>query len=425
MKILVIGSGGREHALVWKIAQSKRVTKIYCAPGNPGTAQYAQNIPIPVSEFGQLSAFALKNSVDMTVVGPENPLIDGIADIFIKKNLKIIGPTKKAAQIEGSKVFAKQLMKKYKIPTAYFEVFDNYALASQYIRRRQFPLVIKADGPCLGKGVAVCTTPFDAQQFLRQLMMENIFGDSGKKVVIEECLEGQEVSFMVATDGKNFVSMLPSQDHKRIGDDDTGPNTGGMGAYTPVPIVKRKLFTQIEKNLIAPTIRALAKEGVLYKGFLYPGIILTRKGPMVLEFNCRLGDPETQILMFQLKSDIVDIFDAIDNNKIGKEKFQWFNGSSVCVVIATAGYPGEYKKGNEIFGLKKISHKKDIIAFHSATKLQGENVVSYGGRVLGICARDLNLKGAIKKAYKAIGRKGIYFDGMQYRKDIGKKGLKN
>jgi len=424
LRILVVGGGGREHALVWKIAQSPRVEKIFCAPGNPGTAALCENVPIPASELAQLAAFANKESIDITIVGPEATLVAGIVDMFEKKNLAIVGPSKAASQIEGSKVFAKKLMKKYKIPTAAFEVFDNYALASQYIRNKTFPLVIKAEGPCLGKGVEVCETPFEAQNFLRQLMMEKVFGEAGNRVVIEEKLEGQEVSFIVATDGKNFVSLLPSQDHKRAGDGDTGPNTGGMGAYTPVPFVNKRMITKIEKKIVIPTIKAMAKEGTPYKGFLYPGLILTKKGPIVLEYNSRLGDPETQPLMMQLKSDIVDVFDAIVNGTVKRFKLQWHKGASACVVLASGGYPGEYEKGKEIIGLERLRKKENVVAFHSGTKKQGDKIVTNGGRVLGITSRGKNLKDALKKVYASIGPKGVHFEGMHYRKDIGKKGLK-
>lgn len=423
MKVLVIGSGGREHALVWKIAQSKKVAKIYCAPGNPGIGEIAKNVPIKVDELGQLVQFAKREKIGLTIVGPEAPLIDGIVDLFNKNNLPIIGPTKKASMIENSKVFAKKLMLKYRIPTAKFVVFDDYQPASKYLKSQSFPLVIKADGQCFGKGVSVCENEKSAQIFLKLLMKDKKFGSSGGTIIIEECLYGQEVSFMSATDGENFVSLLPSQDHKRVFDHDRGPNTGGMGAYAPVPFVSQKMISQIEKEIVTPVINAMKKEGMPYEGILYPGIILTEDGPKVLEFNCRFGDPETQPLMFMLKSDIISLFDAILNKKLKNFKLLWYKGAAVCVVLTAKGYPGEYEKEDELFGLDKLKHKNNIFAFHSGTKLDNGKLVTTGGRVLGITARGKDLKSAIYNAYKYIGKSGIYFSGMHYRKDIGKKGL--
>lgn len=423
MKILVIGSGGREHALVWKLSQSEKVEKIYCAPGNPGIGQIAENISIDISELDKLAQFAKEKKIDLTFVGPEAPLIGGIVDLFQKNHLTIVGPNKKAAQIEGSKVFAKKLMLKYKIPSADFVVFEDYSLANNYLHSTKYPLVIKADGQCFGKGVQVCKSYTKANKFLRLLMVDKIFGQSGSKVIIEECLVGQEVSFMLASDGKNFVSFLPSQDHKRVFDNDKGPNTGGMGAYTPMPFVDKKMMIRIEKEIVSPIIDALVKEGARYEGFLYPGLMLTKGGPKVLEFNCRLGDPETQPLMFMLKSDIIELFQAIIDKNLKDFKLQWSDGSAVCVVLTAKGYPGDFEKGKEIFGLEKLLATKDVCAFHSGTKLVDEKLVTNGGRVLGITARGKDLKSAINNAYKHIGKSGVNFSGMHYRKDIGRKGL--
>lgn len=431
MKILVIGSGGREHALVWKITQSKKVRKVYCAPGNPGTGQIAQNVPINVTELDKLVRFARDKNIDLTVVGPEAPLINGIVDLFKENNLKIIGPTKIAAQIEGSKIFAKKLMEKYKIPTAKYKIFDDYKKASLFLRRLhlmggatslKYPIVIKADGQCFGKGVAVCGSFDQANKFLKLLMVDKIFGNCGSRVIIEECLEGQEVSFMLASDGKNFVSFIPSQDHKRAKDKDEGPNTGGMGAYAPVPFVDKNLFSKIEKEIAGPVIEAMRDENATYEGILYPGLILTPEGPKVLEFNCRFGDPETQPLMSMLKSDIIELFEAILNNKIRDYKFKWFSGASVCVVLTAKGYPGEYEKGKEI-SLARSHLARKYAVFHAGTKITNGKLVTSGGRVLGVTARGKNLKEAIKNVYKYIGKNGIHFSGMHYRKDIGKKGL--
>lgn len=425
MKILVIGSGGREHALVWKIAQSPKVDHIYCTPGNPGMGELAENIPIKVTELDKLVKFAKGNKVDLTIVGPEVPLILGIADKFQKYKLPIIGPSQKAAQIEGSKAFAKNLMKKYGIPTAKFEVFDNFNRAKKYVNNQKIPIVIKASGLAGGKGVLVTKNKKEAIGFLKSLMVDKIFGSAGKKIVIEECIEGQEVSFMVATDGKDFISLLPSQDHKRASDGDRGPNTGGMGAYAPVPFVSKKLIKQIENEIVRPTINALAQEGALYQGILYPGLILTQDGPKVLEFNCRFGDPETQPLMVLLKTDIIDIFRSIQNKNIRNQKLHWNIGSAVCVVLTSKGYPGNYEKGRKIVGLDNIKSNKSVHIFHSGTNKKNDQIITTGGRVLGITATGNNLKSAIDKAYKYIGQRGIHFSGMHFRKDIGKKGLKS
>src|SRR3989338_3173651 len=419
MKILIIGSGGREHAIVWKIAQSPKVKKIYCAPGNPGISQLAENVPIEVTQLDRLVQFAKDMQIDLTFVGPEVPLIDGIVDIFQKNKLTIIGPTKKAAQLEGSKTFAKKILKKYNIPTAGFETFSDYKKAKTYLENSLYPIVIKASGQAAGKGVLVAQNKKEALQFLNEIMIGKVFGASGNQVVIEEYLAGQEVSFIVATDGKDFISFLPSQDHKRIYDGDKGPNTGGMGAYAPVPFVNKKLIEKIEKTIVAPTIKAMAKEGMPYSGILYPGLILTQDGPKVLEFNCRFGDPETQPLMTLLKTDLIDILLAIKNKKIKNLKLKWHPGFSVCVVLTSYGYPGRYETGKEIRGLPQ----KNISIFHSGTQLVNNKIVTSGGRVLGITAQDKDLKSAIKKVYKYIGKKGVHFSSMHYRKDIGKKGL--
>ncbi|MBI4991121.1 phosphoribosylamine--glycine ligase [Candidatus Gottesmanbacteria bacterium] len=442
MKILVIGSGGREHALIWKIAMSPKVKKIYCAPGNlgietvklgsglkvaKGLTPFVENIPIQVHELDKLVKFAKEKKIDLTIVGPEAPLIFGIADLFARNNLPIIGPAKKAAQIEGSKVFAKELMAKYGIPTAKFAVFDSFHKAKLYIEAQKFPLVIKAEGQCFGKGVSVCQNKKEANKFLENIFKKKIFDREGKRIVIEECLEGQEVSFMLATDGKDFVSLLPSQDHKRVNDCDRGPNTGGMGAYAPVPFVDKKLIKRIEKEIVIPALRGMQKEGCQYKGILYPGLIITRDGPKVLEFNCRFGDPETQPLMMLLKTDIVDLFEALVDKKLKNYKLKWYKGAAVCVVLTAKGYPGEYEKGKIIYGLPKPFARgtlaKAVMVFHSGTKILNGKLVTLGGRVLGVTARGKNLKDAIKNVYKYIGKKGVYFPGMHYRKDIGKKAV--
>ncbi|MEK9169550.1 MAG: phosphoribosylamine--glycine ligase [Patescibacteria group bacterium] len=422
MKILIIGSGGREHALGWKIKQSPLVEKIYFAPGNPGTKEIGENIAIETLDFKKLLKFAKSKKIDLTVVGPETPLVLGISDVFRKEKLKIFGPSRKASQIEGSKTFSKQLMKKYKIPTATYFSFKDFNEANKYLQHVKYPQVIKADGLSLGKGVVICKNRKDAEKFLKQLMVDKIFGRSGEKIIIEECLYGQEISFMVITDGKDFLSFLPSQDHKRLNENNQGPNTGGMGAYTPVPFLDKKLIKQIEKEIVVPTIKAMAKEGCLYQGILYPGLILTKEGPKVLEYNCRFGDPETQPLMMSLESDLVEIFLAQQKNKLKNKKLVFKKGFSVGVVLTSSGYPGEYKKGDQIIGLDKVNDK-DVQIFHAGTKEVDKKIITNGGRVLSVTAKGTTLDETIKKAYQYIGKKGVYFKGMQYRKDIGKNGL--
>lgn len=420
LKVLIIGSGGREHALVWKLSKSKKVSKIYCAPGNPGTEQYAQNIPLNVSEIKKIASFAKKEKIDITFVGPEVPLIEGIVDLFKKSNLSIIGPTKKASRLEGSKAYAKDIMQKYNVPTAQFKTFTDIKKAIVFIENNQFPIVIKASGQAAGKGVLVAKNKNEAKLFITQVMVDKIFGNSGDKIVIEEYLEGPEVSFMVATDGNDFVSFLPSQDHKRVFDNDKGPNTGGMGAYTPVPFVSKKIIKDIEQKIVKPVIDAMRKEGHPYEGILYPGIILTKDGPKVLEFNCRFGDPETQPLMSLLKTDLIDVFLAIKEKRIKELKLDWYNGFAVCVVITSKGYPGVHEKGKEMYGL---NGNYNVNVFHSGTKKNKEKIESSGGRVIGITASGTTLKDTVKNVYRCIGKKKIYFSGMHYRKDIAAKAV--
>ncbi|MCL4364350.1 phosphoribosylamine--glycine ligase [Patescibacteria group bacterium] len=413
LKILIVGSGGREHALGWKLSQSPLVDRIFFAPGNAGTSTVGENVAIGVNEIGRLAEFAEKQQVDLTMVGPELPLTLGIVDEFNKKNLAIVGPTKKASRIESSKIFAKKLMKKYRIPTAEFAAFDDKKSALAYIGKSRFPVVVKADGLYAGKGVAVCSNFAQAKSFVEKLT---------GKIVVEECLVGPEVSFMVATDGVNFQSFLPSQDHKRLNDNDQGPNTGGMGAYAPVPIASQKLIGRIEKEIVAPIIKAMKKEGCLYQGILYPGLILTKDGPKVLEFNCRFGDPETQPLMTMLKSDLLPILLSIVKGTADKQKIIFKPGASVCVVLAAPGYPGKYAKNLPINGLNDY---KDVAVFHAGTGFKDKKILAMGGRVLGITSYGRSIKEAIKKAYGVIGRKGVWFRGMVYRQDIAHKAIKN
>jgi len=431
MRILVVGSGGREHALVWKIAQSKLVDKIFCAPGNGGIAQAAECIDIKAEDIPQLLDFARKEKIDLTVVGPEVPLSQGIVDEFNKYKLKIFGPNKQASRLEASKVFAKELMAKYKVPTADFEIFDNPDAASKYIEKIGAPCVVKADGLAAGKGVVVAKTTEEAKQAVKQMMQEKIFGDSGNRVIIEECLEGQEASIIVFTDSKEVILLASSQDHKRIFDNDTGPNTGGMGAYSPAPIVTKELFNEVLEKIIHRTIDGLAKEAIDYRGVLYAGIMITKEGPKTLEFNVRFGDPETQAIIPRLKSDLLEVMLAVTaaklNNIIKAGGLKWDNRDCVCVVCASGGYPGDYEKGKEIAGLDEAAKIKDVIVFHAGTKIVAKGspshqvTVTNGGRVLGVTGLGNNIKEAIDKTYQAVGK--ISFEGMHYRRDIGARAL--
>jgi len=423
MKILVIGSGGREHALAWKIAQSKLCDKIFCAPGNAGISQIAECIGIKSDDITGLLDFARREKVDLTVVGPEVPLASGIVDEFAKYKLKIFGPNKAAARMEASKVFSKELMAKYKVPTAIFKIFDNPEEAKKYIEEIGAPCVVKADGLAAGKGVVVAKTIDEAKQAIDAMMQEKIFGDAGNKVIIEECLQGQEASILVITDSKEVIALASAQDHKRVFDNDGGPNTGGMGAYSPAPIVTKELFREILDKVIYRTIDGLSKEGIDYRGVLYAGIMLTKGGPKTLEFNVRFGDPETQAILPRLKSDLVEIMLATAEQKLNRLRaLEWDEAACVCVVCAAGGYPGNYEKGKEIIGLDKAAKIKDVVVFHAGTKLQNNKVVTNGGRVLGVTGLGKTIKEAIDKTYTAV--KEINFEGVHYRKDIGAKAHK-
>lgn len=430
MKILVVGSGGREHALVWKIAQSPKVEKIYCAPGNAGTAELAENVNIKADDIEGLSEFALKNKIDLTVVGPEIPLVLGIADEFERAGLKVFGPKQNAAMIEGSKVFAKQFMTKYDIPTAQAGIFDRAEEALHYINEMGSPIVVKADGLAAGKGVIVCATREEAVDAVKSIMVDKQFGKAGDKIIIEECLMGEEASIIAITDGKSIIPLASSQDHKRALDDDRGPNTGGMGAYSPTPLVGDRLMEEIDVNVLRPFVSGMQQEGTPYRGVIYAGIMVTKEGPKVLEFNCRFGDPETQPILMRMKSDIVPIFEAAVEGKLDNKMIEWDERAAVCVVIASGGYPGKYEKGMEIKGLDKIDQLEYAYVFHAGTKLESRKqkvesraqVVTAGGRVLGVTALGDNIKFAIQNAYRAVSM--ISFKGMHFRKDIGKKALK-
>jgi len=427
MRILVIGSGGREHALVYKIAQSKLVDKIFCAPGNGGIMQQAECLDIKAEDLEALLDFARKEKIDLTVVGPEVPLSCGIVDEFNKYKLKIFGPQKSAAQLEASKVFAKELMRKYNVPTADFRIFDDADEAKKHIEKKGTPCVVKADGLAQGKGVVVAKTPDQAKEAVTAMMQEKIFGDAGRRVIIEDCLEGEEASILVITDSSRVIALACSQDHKRIFDQDKGPNSGGMGAYSPAPVVTQELFREILETIIYRTIDGLAKEGIYYKGVLYAGVMLTKDGPKTLEFNVRFGDPETQAILPRLKSDLVEVMLAATEGKLSRiQNLNWDNRACVCVVCASAGYPGDYEKGREVSGLDEVAKIEDAIVFHAGTKAftnSGKTqILTNGGRVLGVTGLGNTIKDAINKAYQAVDK--INFAGMYYRRDIGQKALK-
>jgi phosphoribosylamine--glycine ligase len=422
MQILVIGSGGREHALVWKIAQSPLVDKIFCAPGNAGTAEFAANVEIAANNLPQLLKFAQEKQIDLTVVGPEVPLVAGIVDLFQQAGLKIFGPCQAGAQIEGSKVFSKKFMTKYDIPTAKAGIFSDLKEAKQYLIDIGAPIVVKADGLAAGKGVVVCQTLKEANDAVDLIMEKKEFGEAGAKVVIEECLIGEEASIIAITDGLSVTPLASSQDHKRIFDHDQGPNTGGMGAYSPAPVVTDHLMSEIEVKVLRPFVAGMKQEGIDYRGVIYAGVMITKQGPKVLEFNCRLGDPETQPIMMRMKSDLIPILLAVIDQKLDDREIEWKEQAAVCVVLAAKGYPGKYQQGDIIKGLDKIEQLPPAYVFHAGTKFSDNKIVTNGGRVLGVTALGDSIKFAIDNAYRAVSL--INFQGRQYRQDIGKKALK-
>ncbi len=422
LNILVIGSGGREHAIVWKLTQSSKADRVYCAPGNAGIASQAECLDIKTDEIGSLLKIARDKKIDLTIVGPEIPLSLGIVNLFEKHNYPIFGPTKEATEIESSKVFSKYLMDKYNVPTAKYRVFENDSTALSYLQEQSFPLVLKADGLAGGKGVLIVQTLSQAEEAISQIMMDKIFGEAGKRVIIEEFLTGEEVSMLVFSDGKYFLPMVSSQDHKKIEDGEKGLNTGGMGAYSPVPFINENNREWILKNIFQPVIRGMEKEGRIFKGVLYAGLILTKEGPKVLEFNARFGDPETQAILPLLKTDLVEIIQASLGGYLNQVVIEWTNQTSVCVVMASGGYPGKYKNGKMIYGLEKLEDRKDMKVFHAGTVKKNHKIITAGGRVLGITAWAETLPRAIEKAYEGV--KKIHFENQYYRNDIAKKGLK-
>lgn len=422
MKVLVVGGGGREHTMVWKIKQSTRVSEVYCAPGNAGIAQDAVCVPIGAEDVDALLKFAIEKGIDLTVVGPEAPLTLGIVDKFRAQGLRIFGADRKAAEIEGSKVLAKEIMYKYNIPTAKYRDFTSAAEAIAYIRENGAPCVVKADGLAAGKGVIVAMDEETAIDAVKMIMEDKAFGDSGNRLVVEEYLEGEEVSILAFTDGTAVIPMVSSQDHKRIFDNDEGPNTGGMGAYSPAPVYTKELEPLVYDKILIPTINGMKAEGRTYEGVLYAGLMITKDGPKVLEYNARFGDPETQAVLARLETDLVEIIEAVIDKKLDGMDIKWRDEAAVCVVMAAGGYPGSYKKGDVISGLAEASQTGATV-FHAGTASKEGEIVTSGGRVLGVTALGKTIPEAIKNVYEAVNK--ISWDGAQYRRDIGKKALKH
>jgi phosphoribosylamine--glycine ligase len=421
MKVLVVGGGGREHSLVWKLQQSPKVTKIYCAPGNAGISEIAECIDIQADNIEALLDFVKYEWIDLTVVGPEVPLAAGIVDAFVKEERRIFGPDSTGAQLEGSKQFAKDFMQKYGIPTAEYRTFSSYQPAEEYIRLKGAPIVLKADGLAAGKGVIIAQTVDEAVKALKLIMKDRAFGDAGSRVVIEQCLKGEEASFMIVTDGKTVVPLATSQDHKRIFDGDKGPNTGGMGAYSPAPVVNESLRAEIMENIIAPVMKGLTKERINFRGVIYVGVMVCEGKPYVLEFNVRFGDPEAQPILMRLESDLFELLKATAEGRLADVKVTWKEDAAVCVVLSSRGYPGKYGKGDVITGLDEFKGRDDVVIFHAGTKLKGHNIVTSGGRVLGVTALGNDIVTAKRNAYKAIDK--ISYNGMHYRKDIADKAI--
>ena len=422
MNVLLIGSGGREHALAWKLAQSKNLDKLYIAPGNPGTAQCGENIPIDGGDIEKLLEFAKQNKVGLVVVGPEDPLAGGVVDAFEAAGIKAFGPSAEAAKLEADKSFAKQFMRACSISTAEARIFDRFADAKAYIASRDEAVVVKAAGLAKGKGVYVCDEPSDAILAAEKIMCDRIFGDAGSKIVVEDKLLGEEASILAFVDGRNIYLMESSQDHKPVGDGDTGPNTGGMGAYSPAPVVTEKVIDQITREVLVPIVDGMNRNDTPYKGVLYAGIMITGGGPRVLEFNVRFGDPETQPILMRLKSDLVEVCLAVCEGTLDNLTLVWDPRPAVCVVMAAGGYPGDYEKGKVITGIQDAEQIEDVKVFHAGTKRSGEDIVTNGGMVLGVTAMGETIAGAKRAAYKAVDK--IKFDGAYYRRDIADKAMK-
>ena len=417
MKVLLVGSGGREHAIVWKLKQSPKIDKIYCAPGNAGISKDAECVPIGAMEIDKLVEFAKNEGIDFTIIGMDDPLVAGVVDAFEKENLRVFGPRKNAAIIEGSKAFSKDLMKKYGIPTAKYEVFEEYHKAKEYVLSQEMPIVIKADGLALGKGVLICQSHEEAVAALDEIMVDKKFGASGSKVVVEEFLTGPEVSVLSFCDGKTVVPMVSAQDHKRAFDNDEGLNTGGMGTFSPSRIYTPEINEECMKTIFMPTVEAMAKEGREFKGVLYFGLMLTKDGMKVIEYNARFGDPETQVILPRLKTDLLEIMEACVDGTLDKMDIEWYDNAAVCVVLASGGYPVSYEKGFEITGLESVEDRSDIVVFHAGTALKDGKFVTNGGRVLGVTGIGKDLDEAIKIAYEGVEK--IDFEKKHFRHDIG------
>jgi phosphoribosylamine--glycine ligase len=420
MKVLVIGSGGREHTLVWKIAQSKRVNKIFAAPGNAGIAELAECMPVNADDHEALLSLADERDIDLTVVGPEAPLVDGIVDLFTANGRRIFGFDSKGARLEGSKVFAKEFMRRHGVPTGGFEVYEDQTRLLREIERREPPFVLKADGLAAGKGVIIAETKREALIAVTRIMKERAFGPAGDRVVLEEFLQGPEISILALFDGETYRLLVPSQDHKRALDGDEGPNTGGMGAYAPVPVADAAFLERVRAEIAEPTFEGMRKEGFTGAGVIYFGLILTEEGTRVLEYNCRFGDPETQVILPLFQGDLAEVMYAATEKKLDGVPFENSSSSAACIVVASGGYPGPYEKGHPIEGLEEAK-KRGCIVFHAGTRIDGERIVTSGGRVLGVTAVERSLEGALDKAYNGVG--AISFEKAFHRTDIGKKGL--
>ncbi len=423
MNVLVVGSGGREHALAWKLRQSPLLGELYCAPGNPGIEREAECVAIDAMDIDALIEFARTHDVALTVVGPEMPLAAGIVDRFANAGLRAFGPTAAAARLESSKAFAKDLMTRYGIPTARYAEFSDAAQARDYVKAQGAPIVVKADGLAAGKGVTVAADVDQALAAIDAAMVEGSFGAAGNRVVIEECLEGDEASIFALSDGRALVPLATAQDHKRALDDDQGPNTGGMGAYSPAPIVTPTLFTEIESRILRPCIDGMAEDGHPYRGVLYAGLMLTADGPKVIEFNCRFGDPETQVVLPRMKNDLLPLLDACTHGGLDGHSAHWHYGSCVTVVMASGGYPGTFEKGKPITGIERAEKLGGTVVFHAGTRREGQNIVTNGGRVLNVTATGADIRSTIETAYAAVDE--IHFDGAHFRRDIGHRALAN
>lgn len=418
MKVLVIGGGGREHALVWKLGESAGVEKIWCAPGNGGIAEEAECVPVDAGDVAATVALAEKLGPDLTVVGPELPLVQGLVNAFEARKWAIVGPSKEAARLEGSKIFTKEFLQRHGIPTAaMYGAYDSPGDAYGALCAVDWPVVIKADGLCAGKGVLLAGNPDEATDFIERVMEKHELGDGGKRVILEETLEGDELSFILLTDGERYAALVPTRDHKRVFDNNQGPNTGGMGAYSSDELLPESLRQTIIKAIVEPTLKGFAKDGIRYKGFLYVGLMLGQSGPKVLEFNCRFGDPETQAILPRMDFDLAEVLADVAAGRLQPEKLKWKSGASACVVLASGGYPGKFESGKVIHGLREAGQVADVKVLHAGTKRAGQEIVTAGGRVLGVTAVGDTLEGALPKAYEAAGK--IRFDGMHYRRDIG------